>query len=266
APPPPPPPRRRRDAELLRTSKPNSPPLPPPSREEAFVRFFRAALRCAQQRRLTTVRFALTRFLRSPARRAAPRSFVLFRELPEVTHKVYLDVLIDEEEPIRGRIVIGLFGNAAPKTAENFRSLCACDKGRGEISGKPLCYAGSSFHRIIPNFMIQGGDITEDNGVGGESIYGGYFEDETFEVKHNKLYLVSMANKGPNTNGSQFFINTVKTSWLDGKNVAFGMVLSGFDVVDDIEANGTNPGEPLADAIVESSGELPLESSSEDEE
>ncbi|KAL7523481.1 hypothetical protein ACHAXR_000200, partial [Thalassiosira sp. AJA248-18] len=142
---------------------------------------------------------------------------------------------------------IGLFGKTAPKTVENFRSLCACDKGNGKISGKPLCYKGSSFHRIIPNFMIQGGDITENTGVGGESIYGGYFDDETFEVPHNKMYLISMANKGSNTNGSQFFINTVKTSWLDNKNVVFGVVLEGFELVDDIESNGTNGGQPLVD-------------------
>eukprot|EP00581_Thalassiosira_minuscula_P005724 CAMPEP_0183741884 /NCGR_PEP_ID=MMETSP0737-20130205/63368_1 /TAXON_ID=385413 /ORGANISM="Thalassiosira miniscula, Strain CCMP1093" /LENGTH=233 /DNA_ID=CAMNT_0025977369 /DNA_START=89 /DNA_END=790 /DNA_ORIENTATION=- len=184
-------------------------------------------------------------------------------ELPEVTHKVYFDVVISEEEPISGRITLGLFGNAAPKTVENFRSLCACDKGNGKISGKPLCYQGSKFHRIIPNFMIQGGDITENSGVGGESIYGGYFDDESFEVLHNKLYLLSMANKGPNTNGSQFFINTVKTSWLDNKNVVFGMVLSGFEIVDDIEAVGTNEGRPEVEVTIESSGELPI-SSAED--
>lgn len=180
-------------------------------------------------------------------------------EPPEITHKVYFDVVIsEEEEPTRGRITFGLFGKIAPKTVENFRSLCACDGGNGKISGKPLCYEGSAFHRIIPNFLVQGGDITENSGVGGESIYGGYFDDESFEVPHNKLYLLSMANKGKNTNGSQFFINTVKTSWLDGKNVVFGMVLSGFELVDDIESVGSNSGEPEVDVIIESSGELPL--------
>ncbi|EED88701.1 predicted protein [Thalassiosira pseudonana CCMP1335] len=166
--------------------------------------------------------------------------------------------VIHEEKPIRGRITIGLFGNATPKTAENFKSLCACDKGNGSISERPLCYKGTKFHRIIPNFMVQGGDISHSNGVGGESIYGGYFDDESFEVPHNKLYLLSSANKGPNTNGSQFFINTVKTSWLDNKNVVFGLVLDGFDVVDDIEAVGTNEGTPIVDVVIEASGELPL--------
>jgi peptidylprolyl isomerase len=110
----------------------------------------------------------------------------------------------------------------------------------------------------VPNFMVQGGDISHSNGVGGESIYGGYFDDESFEVPHNKLYLLSSANKGPNTNGSQFFINTVKTSWLDNKNVVFGLVLDGFEIVDDIEAVGTNEGTPIVDVVIEASGELPL--------
>ncbi|KAL7522833.1 hypothetical protein ACHAWX_007558, partial [Stephanocyclus meneghinianus] len=164
--------------------------------------------------------------------------------------------VIEEEKPIRGRITIGLFGKTAPKATENFRSLCACDKGNGKISGKPLCYKGTKFHRIIPNFLIQGGDISYANGVGGESIYGGYFEDESFEVPLNKLYLVSSANKGPDTNGSQFFINTAKASWLDNKNVVFGMVLSGFDIVDEIDAVGTNAGPPIVDVMIESSGEI----------
>lgn len=119
-----------------------------------------------------------------------------------------------------------------------------------------MCYKDSIFHRIIPNFGIQGGDITEHNGVGGESIYGGYFDDEPFEVQHNKVYLLSSANKGPNTNNSQFFINTVKTSWLDNKNLVFGMVLDGFELVDAIEAEGTNAGEPQVEVMIKQSGEL----------
>lgn len=116
----------------------------------------------------------------------------------------------------------------------------------------------------VPNFMIQGGDITNGDGTGGESIYGGYFDDESFGVPHNKIYLVSMANKGPNTNNSQFFINTVKTSWLDGKHVVFGMVLDGFALVDDIEAVGTNEGTPEAAVTIERSGELPVSSTAEE--
>lgn len=108
----------------------------------------------------------------------------------------------------------------------------------------------------VPNFGLQGGDITENNGVGGESIYGGYFDDESFEVLHNKVYLLSSANKGPNTNNSQFFINTVKTSWLDNKNVVLGMVLDGFEFVDEIEAVGTNEGRPGALVTIKKSGVL----------
>lgn len=193
-----------------------------------------------------------------PREKAKKPKLAPLSKLPEVTHKVYLDVVIDDEEEgtSKGRITFGLFGNIVPNAVENFRSLCACDKGNGKISGKPLCYEGSTFHRIIPNFGLQGGDITENNGVGGESIYGGYFDDEPFEVLHNKVYLLSSANKGPNTNNSQFFINTVKTSWLDNKNVVFGMVLDGFEFVDEIEAVGTNEGRPGALVTIKKSGEL----------
>lgn len=177
---------------------------------------------------------------------------------PKVTHRVFLDVEIEGNSEGGGRIVLGLFGEIAPKTAENFRALCACDKGKGKLSGKPLCYKGTKFHRIIPNFMIQAGDFTHGNGVGGESIYGGKFDDETFQVKHNKRFMLSMANIGPNSNGSQFFINTVKTSWLDNRNVAFGMVLSGEEVVKAIEHQGTNGGSPRGVVSIVNSGELPV--------
>ena len=149
-------------------------------------------------------------------------------DLESITNKVYFDISINNEPS--GRIVFGLFGNTVPKTVENFKSLCVGDK-KSLYNGNPLTYKGSKFHRIIPEFMCQGGDFTQGNGRGGESIYGIKFPDENFKIKHNAPGYISMANAGPNTNGSQFFITTVKTSWLDGRHVVFGKVVEGFDVV-----------------------------------
>jgi peptidylprolyl isomerase len=153
--------------------------------------------------------------------------------------RVAMDVTIGGEPA--GTVTVELFADVAPKTAENFRALCTGEKGTGE-SGKPLHFKGSPFHRIIPGFMIQGGDFTRGNGTGGESIYGGKFDDENFELKHTEAGTLSMANAGPNTNGSQFFITVAATPWLDGKHVVFGKVVDGMDVISKMEAEGSRSG------------------------
>ncbi|PIN09258.1 Cyclophilin type peptidyl-prolyl cis-trans isomerase [Handroanthus impetiginosus] len=167
--------------------------------------------------------------------------------------KVFFDILIGKTKA--GRVVMELFADTTPKTAENFRALCTGEKGIG-ASGKPLHYKGSKFHRIIPNFMCQGGDFTRGNGTGGESIYGAKFADENFKLKHTEPGLLSMANAGPNTNGSQFFFTTVKTSWLDGKHVVFGKVVDGYSVVKEMEKVGSEMGSTKAPVVIEDCGEI----------
>ena len=166
---------------------------------------------------------------------------------------MYFDVSIAGEPA--GRITMGLYGDVVPKTAENFRALCTGEKGVGQ-RGKPLHYQGSDFHRIIPQFMIQGGDFTDGNGRGGESIYGGKFEDENFKIKHTGAGDLSMANAGPGTNGSQFFLCTAKTAWLDGKHVVFGKVVKGLDVVKAVEKVGSGGGETSKKVVVADCGEI----------
>lgn len=168
--------------------------------------------------------------------------------------QVYFDVSIGGQPA--GRITMGLYGTAVPKTVENFRALCTGEKGVGN-RGKPLHYKGSIFHRIIPQFMLQGGDFTDGNGRGGESIYGEKFADENFRVKHTKPGLLSMANAGPGTNGSQFFITVTETPHLDGKHVVFGEVCEGYEeVVKKCEELGSGGGKTEKEIVITDCGEL----------
>jgi peptidylprolyl isomerase len=173
--------------------------------------------------------------------------------LADVNPKVALDVTIGGKPA--GTITIELFADVVPKTAENFRALCTGEKGMGK-SGKPLSYEGSAFHRIIPGFMIQGGDFTRGNGTGGESIYGEKFADENFKLKHTGPGTLSMANAGPNTNGSQFIITVADTSWLDGKHVVFGKVVDGMDVVKKMEEQGSQSGSTKSEVKLASCKQL----------
>lgn len=167
---------------------------------------------------------------------------------PEITEKVFFDVQIGDGEV--QRINMGLFGKTVPKTVENFKQLCNHEKGFG--------YKNSIFHRVIPGFMLQGGDFTNHNGTGGKSIYGEKFADENFTLKHDTEFMLSMANAGPNTNGSQFFITTVTTPWLDGRHVVFGKVLDedSKKVVKAVEAVGSNSGATSKKVTIKDSGSI----------
>ncbi|ORZ03418.1 cyclophilin-like domain-containing protein [Syncephalastrum racemosum] len=175
----------------------------------------------------------------------------------KINPRVFFDIDIDGQRV--GRIIFELFADEVPQTAENFRALCTGEKGLGKVSNSPLHYRGSIFHRVIKGFMIQGGDFTRRNGSGGESIYGANFPDESFARKHTTHGLLSMANRGPNTQSSQFFITTRPTPHLDGKHVVFGRVVSGFDIVQKLENEAVDERDrPLRNILIANSGELIL--------
>uniref|UniRef100_A0A0E0K5H9 peptidylprolyl isomerase n=1 Tax=Oryza punctata TaxID=4537 RepID=A0A0E0K5H9_ORYPU len=169
--------------------------------------------------------------------------------------RCYLDVSIGGD--MEGRIVVELYASVAPRTAENFRALCTGEKGVSAATGVPLHYKGSCIHRIVKGFMVQGGDITAGDGTGGESIYGLNFEDENFVLKHERKGMLSMANAGPDTNGSQFFITTTRTPHLDGKHVVFGRVIKGMGVVRSMEHISVGESDrPITDIVIVDCGEL----------
>lgn len=173
-----------------------------------------------------------------------------------ITNKVFLQIAIDGE--MIGKVAIGLFGNVVPKTVENFRQLCTGEAGVGK-SGVPLTYKASKFHRIIPGFMCQAGDFTSGDGRGGESIYGERFDDENFRVKHKEAGYVAMANAGPGTNGSQFYVISAATPHLDGRHVVFGKVLAGMELMRRVEAVGSDSGAPSSEVEIVDCGELDIE-------
>ncbi|EDR01440.1 uncharacterized protein LACBIDRAFT_333157 [Laccaria bicolor S238N-H82] len=175
---------------------------------------------------------------------ASFRRFITTASAGKNMANVFFDVAIDAKPS--GRIIFKMFDDVVPQTTRNFRELATGQHGFG--------FAGSRFHRVIPGFMLQGGDFTRGDGTGGKSIYGERFKDENFQLKHTKPGLLSMANAGPNTNGSQFFITTVETKWLDGRHVVFGEVVEGMDIVKAIEKTGSSSGATKNAVTITSSG------------
>ena len=187
-------------------------------------------------------------FLPAPLAADEPEALDAAPPQADVTERVFMDVAVGDAPP--RRVVFGLYGSVAPRTAENFAELCGS-------SNAVLGYRNSKFHRVIPRFMIQGGDFTRGDGTGGTSIYGGTFPDENFDLRHAGAGALSMANRGPDTNSSQFFVTLRATPHLDGKHVVFGCVVDGFDAVRAVEAAGSRSGRTAAPVRVLDCGRLP---------
>ncbi|ELP83840.1 peptidyl-prolyl cis-trans isomerase CYP19-4 precursor, putative [Entamoeba invadens IP1] len=183
----------------------------------------------------------------------SPKPSEIQEETHPITTKVFFDIRMGNEKA--GRIVIGLYSDVSPKAVENFRALCTGEKGLSS-TGLPLHYKGCKFHRVIPNFILQSGDITQANGYGGESIYGLTFPDENLEVNHTKKGLVSMQNNGPDTNNSQFMISLIPTPWFSGRYIVVGEVIEGYDLCQKIGNSGNRSGETTRPVIIENSGVL----------